>query len=60
MSKINFRMSIDEKHLEFLTKLSKEKTKIFGKKVSRSAVIRSMINKEMDEYKPRKKIWDED
>lgn len=53
-------VTITSEQKEFLNKLAEEKSILFGERVSVTKIIRALLNREMDEYKLRKGICDEE
>lgn len=54
---VHFRLT--RKQLAFLEKTAANKSRKFGKPVTTAAIIRAMINREMDDQALKEKVWDE-
>ena len=58
--RIKFKVIVDPDQLEFLEKLAEKKTIQFKKRVSKTSIIRALIQRERDNLEYKEKVWEDD
>lgn len=54
-----YSMRFSEEQMSFLNELSQEMSVRLGEAVPVAVLLRAIINREMDEHRAYKKVWDE-